>query len=105
MMKIFSKFLFGSEVNADPRKASFAVDCYADILTLGEIEEFWFEQIGFDLRATKHRVKPSKPVKLAYSHAKRPHGLCKLHINDTRIVQHIYGALEVYAGVHLNPVR
>ena len=105
MMRSFSRFLFGPVVKADPRKASFSVGCYVDILTMSEIEEFWVEQIGFDLRSTKHRVKPTRVERLAFCHPKRPHGICPLHINDTRVVQHIYGALEVYAGVHLNPVR
>lgn len=105
MIRAFSKFLFGTGVGANPNRACFSVDCYLDILTLAEIEEFWFEQIGFDLRTTKHRVKPDKPIRLAYSHRKRPHGICRLTLNDTRAVQHIYGALEVYAGVCIDPSR
>jgi hypothetical protein len=27
-----------------------------------------------------------------------PYGVCALRLNDTRIIQHIYGAIQEYAG-------
>jgi hypothetical protein len=64
-----------------------------------EIEGFWLTSLGLPRSALRKSTinRYSK-----YSQKKRrnrlPYGTCKLTLCDTRIVQHLYGAIQEYGG-------
>ncbi len=64
-----------------------------------EVEHFWLERLGLPL-ASLQKSAVNRYSK--YSQKKRmtrlPHGTSRLMVADTRIVQHIYGAIQEYAG-------
>ena len=64
-----------------------------------EIESFWLERLELPRECLQKSVvnRYSK-----YSQKKRmnrlPYGTCRLYVGSTRIVQHIYGAIQEYGG-------
>jgi hypothetical protein len=64
-----------------------------------EIEDFWLESLGLP-RTSLRRSRVNQFSK--YSKKKRlnklPYGTCRLMVCDTRLVQHIYGAIQGYVG-------
>ena len=68
-------------------------------LSLEEIEDWWNEglrlpRVCFCGHVTDHYPTSSSGKK----RNKLPHGVCTLRLYDTRILQHIYGAIQEYAG-------
>lgn len=64
-----------------------------------EIEEFWLESLGLPRTCLRRSMvnqfsKYSKKKRLN----KLPYGTCRLTVCDTKLVQHIYGAIQEYAG-------
>jgi hypothetical protein len=64
-----------------------------------EIEDFWLAK----LQLPRSRLRSSTVNRYSkYSQKKRrnklPYGTCRLSIYDTRLTQHIYGAIQEYAG-------
>jgi len=64
-----------------------------------EIEQFWLDLLGLPRTSLR---KSTVNVYSKYSKKKRrnrlPYGTCRLKVCDTSIVQHIYGAIQEYAG-------
>lgn len=64
-----------------------------------EIEEFWLSLLDLP-RTSLCRSTVNRYSK--YSHKKRrnklPYGTCRVAVHDTRIVQHIFGAIQKYGG-------
>jgi hypothetical protein len=64
-----------------------------------EIEIFWLELLQLPLTCLR---KSTVNTYSKYSEKKRqnklPYGTCRLTVNDTQLVQHIYGAIQEYAG-------
>ena len=68
-------------------------------LSVAEIETHWLDALGLPrscLRAHAIDVKPTSSSGRKTN--KLPYGVCSLGINSTRIVQHIYGAIQEYGG-------
>lgn len=76
------------------------INCYTHQgLTLEEIETYWVETLDLPascLRKSSINIQPSssqqKGRKLLY-------GTCKIHISQTRLIQHVYGAIQEYSGI------
>lgn len=64
-----------------------------------EIEGFWLELLQLPPTCLR---KSTINTYSKYSKKKRrnklPYGTCRLTVSDTRLVQHIYGAIQEYAG-------
>jgi transposase-like protein len=64
-----------------------------------EVEQFWLELLGLPQTCL---CKSAVNVYSKYSKKKRrnklPYGTRRLAVHDTRLVQHIYGAIQEYAG-------
>jgi len=99
MLGFFMRFLRLSFAVSDKRVA---VTCnlFADHLHRQcEIEDFWLAK----LQLPRSRLRSSTVNRYSkYSQKKRrnklPYGTCRLSIYDTRLTQHIYGAIQEYAG-------
>jgi transposase-like protein len=99
MMKFFLHFL-RSILRVPDTKVSLRCNLFVDHQERQrDIEDFWLESLGLPpaclRRSTVNRFSK-------YSKKKRqnklPYGTCRLTVCDTRIVQHIYGAIQEYAG-------
>lgn len=86
----------------DPREKSLKLTCnlFADHEERQrEIEDFWLSTAGLPrsrlARSTVNRYsRASKRTRVN----KLPYGTCRLTFHSTRAVQHIYGAIQEYAG-------
>jgi hypothetical protein len=67
--------------------------------TIREIEDWWLNKLNLPRACIRGHSINSFPT--SSSGAKRnklPYGVCALYLNSTRIVQHIYGAIQEYGG-------
>lgn len=64
-----------------------------------EVEQFWLDLLGLPETCL---CKSAVNIYSKYSKKKRrnklPYGTCRIAVNDTQIVQHVYGAIQEYAG-------
>lgn len=97
MMKLFIKFI--REIFFVPNdKIIIMVNCYINNgLSIDDIENYWLQELQLQkLSVRKHTIN-IKPIS---SQGKKknllPYGVCTIRIYDTKIVQHIYGAIQEY---------
>jgi len=101
MLEFFSLFLreiFG----LTSEDFTFNLNVYTNNgLTIDEIELYWMHQIGLSRRcARKHMVNYYPTSSSGRRIKKLPYGVCTLKVkNSTRLVQHIYGAIQEYSGI------
>lgn len=106
MIKVVVDFLLSEPLLVPKDRFRMSINCYEDVHSVEETERFWKGVVGFDVKTGKHRVKEPKPTtEQKGKHRRLPHGVCRILVNDTRVVQHVYGALEVYVGVKIDPVK
>lgn len=96
MMKLFIKFI--REIFLVPdEKISISIKCYTNNgISIQEIEKYWLDILNLpnsSVRKHSINVVPSSSQKKRKT---LPYGTCTLRINSTRIVQHIYGAIQEY---------
>lgn len=67
--------------------------------TLGEVEQYWLDALELpEVCLRKHQVNPLPTSSSGTKRNKLPYGVCRLTVHRTCIVQHIYGAIQEYAG-------
>lgn len=69
-------------------------------LSIEQIESYWLEALELPRSCLrKHMVNHFPTSSSGEKRNKLPHGVCTLRVlRSTRIVQHIYGAIQEYAG-------
>jgi hypothetical protein len=64
-----------------------------------EIEQYWLEVLELPPEALcRSTVNRYSKYSMKKRRNKLPYGTCPIGVYDTRIVQHIYGAIQEYAG-------
>jgi hypothetical protein len=99
VLRLFARFL---RTYFDVPNTRFRVWCnlFADHREhQAEVEQVWLDVIGVPRSCL---TKSTVNVYSKYSQRKRvgrlPYGTCRLSVHSTAIVQHIYGAIQEYAG-------
>jgi hypothetical protein len=106
MIKVMVDFLLGDPFGVPKEKFRMSINCYEDVHSIKDLELFWKRVVGFDVKTGKHRIKEPKPTtEQKGKHRRLAHGVCRILVNDTRVIQHVYGALEVYVGVKIDHVK
>lgn len=95
MMKLFMKFLT-QELHVDNAQVKLRVHCHTnDPKQIEKIESYWLELLELpqeSLRKTFVKAgSSSRSNRLEY-------GVCGIRVDNTRLVQHIYGAIQEYVG-------
>jgi transcriptional regulator with XRE-family HTH domain len=68
-------------------------------LSIEEIESHWLGALELPRSCLrKHMINPLPTSSSGKKRSKLPYGVCRLSLDDTRIVQHIYGAIQEYGG-------
>lgn len=68
-------------------------------LSLEQIEQRWLHELSLSATCTqKHFINPLPTSSSGSKRNKLPYGVATLSVYDTRIVQHIYGAIQEYGG-------
>lgn len=100
MMRFFRRFLtecFG----VTPDDLTVRLNVYLDDRrALEKVESFWLGALGLPRSCLRAHTVNHLPTSSSGRKKNRlPHGVCFLRVRrSTRIVQHIYGAIQEYAG-------
>ena len=99
MVAFFLNFLRQSFAIRD-EKVAVTCNLFADhVVRQRKIEDFWLAELGLS-RSNLRRSTVNRYSK--YSQKKRrnklPYGTCRLCVHDTRVTQHLYGAIQEYGG-------
>lgn len=98
MCKFFIKFLIES-CGVDKEKINIYIKCYLNNgLSQDDIEIYWLKNLNLDrinLRKTFiWTPKEDRGKKIG----KLPYGVCTINVNNTRLIQEIYGSIQEYIG-------
>lgn len=104
MIKIVADCLLSKSFNIKKEDILLSLNCYNDIHSVEDIEAYWDNVIGFETTKRKHIVKQSTWCPGQGKHNKYPYGVCRLTVTKTEVIQQVYGALEVYVGVKIDPL-
>lgn len=108
MLLLFMRFL--EECLGVPiGRVKVKIHCYDDVHSVSTILSYWENLLGTPKEQFRAPVVNSYPLTDLTVRKKRygklPYGTCHLLVCDVRLTQHIYGALEIYASVFLDPGR
>ena len=68
-------------------------------MTIEEIERYWLELLSLpDTAVRKHTLNHMPTSSSGQAKNKLPYGVCTLRVGSTWLLQHIYGAIQEYAG-------
>ena len=99
MLVLFRRFL--TEALAVSRDdIRFSINVYTNNgLSLEEIERYWIELLDLPAENARKHVTNHMPTSSSGKAInKLPYGVCTLRVHNTWMVQHIYGAIQEYAG-------
>ncbi len=99
MLRFFRHFLSDClDVAADRFTVSIHV-YLGNGLSLAEIEDHWLEALELPRSCLrKHSINPRPTSSSGKKKNRLPYGVATLSVHSTRIAQHIYGAIQEYAG-------
>ena len=68
-------------------------------LSSGEIEQYWLDALAVPRSCLrKHSINFKPTSSSGRKKNKLPYGVCTVRVNSTRLVQHIFGAIQEYAA-------
>jgi hypothetical protein len=99
MMRFFRQFL-GESLGVGPEGMTVRLHVYlGNGLTIGEIEDFWLKTLDLPRSCLRgHTINPLPTSSSGTKRNKLPYGVCTLAVHKTQLLQHIYGAIQEYAG-------
>jgi hypothetical protein len=99
MVLLFRRFLTDS-LGIDRDDVLLSINAYTNNgLSIEEIEHFWLRLLNLRPRAVrKHTLNHMPTSSSGRAKNKLKHGVCFLIVHSTAAVQHIYGAIQEYAG-------
>jgi hypothetical protein len=95
MLQFFMRFL-REELFVNDDMVTLYIQCHvSDSLVIREIESYWLELLSLPASSIRktHVKKGSE-----YRKNTLEHGVCGICVNSTRLLQHIYGAIQEYGG-------
>lgn len=109
VLKVFLLFC-RSFFNVTNKDIKYSITGYTNSKSAEEMEKYWIENLDLEgAVAKKHNFDDFRYATRGVSGkrvGKLPYGMCTIKICcSTQIVQHIYGALEVYGGTIIYPKR
>jgi len=99
MVWFFRRFLTEA-LAVEVEKIAMTLNVYTtNGLTIEEIERYWLELLELpDSSVRKHTLNHLPTSSSGKAKHKLPFGVCTLVVHSSRVVQHIYGAIQEYAG-------
>jgi hypothetical protein len=101
MMAMFGRFLREC-FSVTSEELTFTVNVYTNNgLEIDEVELFWMDLLGLSRSSARKHVVNHFPTSSSGKRTRKlPYGVCTLTVKrSTRIVQHIYGAIQEYSGI------
>ena len=103
MILLFLNFLKNS-LKVDLSKVKYKIYCYDDVYELNKIHSYWEKLLSAGPDQFRDSVLSRYPQGSSKKRiGKLPYGTCHLFLNDYRVIQHIYSALEIYGNVFFHP--
>ena len=99
LVRFFRRFL--TEAMGVPRdRITLTLNVYTtNGITIEEIERHWLDLLDLPASAArKHTLNHMPTSSSGRATNKLPLGVCTLGVHSTRVVQHIYGAIQEYGG-------
>ena len=102
LLKLFVRFL-KQKFAINNNDIAIRLNCYIDNgKTIKDIENYWIKTLDINgAKINKHTIKKFVPT-ARYRKNKYPYGVCTIVVSRTELVQHIYGAIQEYAGFNNN---
>lgn len=99
LLVFFRRFLFEC-LDVDPARLTLRIHVYlGNGLTIEQIEQHWLDQLELPPSCLrKHAINPLPTSSSGAKKHKLPFGVATLTVHSTEMVQHIYGAIQEYAG-------
>ncbi len=99
MLLVFRRFLT-EELEINPHKIGLRLNVYTgNGLSLEEIESYWLNLLELPAECLRKHTLNHRPTSSSgRARKKLPYGVCALTVHETRLAQHIYGAIREYAG-------
>jgi hypothetical protein len=99
MARLFRRFLTEA-VGVDPGEIRLSINAYTNNgLSIEEIERFWLDLLHLGRGSVRKRTLNHLPTSSSgIAKTRLPYGVCFLIVDRTWVVQHIYGAIQEYAG-------
>jgi hypothetical protein len=98
MVRFFRRFLTDA-LGVDVAKIVMTLNVYTtNGLSIEEIERHWLDLLELPSSAVrKHTLNHMPTSSSGRAKNKLPYGVCTLRVGSTRVLQHIYGAIQEYA--------
>jgi hypothetical protein len=99
MARLFKRFLTDS-MAIQPDEICLSINAYTNNgLSIQEIERYWLDLLNLPASSVrKHTLNHMPTSSSGRARNKLPYGVCSLVVHSTWAVQHIYGAIQEYAG-------
>ncbi len=99
LVVLFRRFLTDS-LGVKPGAISVSLNVYTNNgLSIAEIERHWLEWLELpDSCIRKHMLNHMPTSSSGRARNRLPFGVCTIAVSSTRVVQHIFGAIQEYAG-------
>jgi hypothetical protein len=99
MVLLFRRFLTDS-LGIELQKILISLNVYTtNGLSIQEIERYWLDLLDLPRSSVrKHMLNHMPTSSSGRAKNKLPYGVCTLRVHNTWMLQHIYGAIQEYAG-------
>jgi transposase-like protein len=99
MLRFFAQFLRESLL-VNNAQISLYINCYLNIgISVTEIERFWIDALNLAPSNLRKTIINNQPRSSQQKGRKLAYGVCTIFVSSTRLVQHIFGAIQEYTGI------
>jgi hypothetical protein len=98
LVRFFCRFLRES-LGVDPTAIVMSLNVYTNNgLKIEEIERHWLEALELPRSSLRKHSLNAMPTSSSGRRKTLPFGVCTVRVHNTRLIQHIYGAIQEYGG-------
>jgi hypothetical protein len=98
LVRLFCRFLRES-LGIDPDAITVSLNVYTNNgLAIEEIEDHWLTALELPRSSLRKHSVNSMPMSSSGGRKTLPYGVCTVSVHSTRLIQHIYGAIQEYGG-------
>jgi hypothetical protein len=99
IMRLFVRFLREC-LDVKDHAFRMALNVYTNNgLSLEQVERRWLDGLALDASNVRRHTLDHMPTSSSgQGRSKLPYGVCTLAVHETRVVQHIFGAIQEYGG-------
>ncbi len=87
-------------LNVDKNNIVIRVYCYLENgITQSEIEDYWLTKLNLPRESLRKTITNLQPISSQQKGRKLKYGTCKISVYSTHLLQHVFGAIQEYAGI------